>query len=226
MTKSSCGARKRGGGTCGLAPGWGTDHPGVGKCKLHGGSTPNHRKAAAVELAHQEASRMVRAAGVDQDPIEHLLESLHMAAALVTVWGTLASTIDDNAEDQAAEAERIRGELGYELDDDDESPYKLRVKSKDPMLVLDRHGQAGIHPYVLQYEKAIERRAKLAKLCVDAGIAERQIRIAERQGQLIAQAINGILDALKIKRTPKVIQTVGRELRKLSDGDAGHPDPA
>src|SRR6266851_1476940 len=36
-----CGARRRQGpGTCRQAAGWKTDHPGAGRCKLHGGGTP------------------------------------------------------------------------------------------------------------------------------------------------------------------------------------------
>lgn len=36
--KAICGARKRNGeGVCQLPAGWGTDHPGTGRCKLHGG---------------------------------------------------------------------------------------------------------------------------------------------------------------------------------------------
>lgn len=46
---ASCGAKKRQGGRCSMAAGWGTNHPGIGKCKLHGGSMPNHVKAAATE---------------------------------------------------------------------------------------------------------------------------------------------------------------------------------
>jgi hypothetical protein len=48
-----CGANRKSGGTCGQAAGWGTDHPGVGTCKLHGGSTPTGRKHA--ETLRQEA---------------------------------------------------------------------------------------------------------------------------------------------------------------------------
>ena len=39
-----CGARKRQprypGETCARPSGWGTEHPGYGRCKLHGGATP------------------------------------------------------------------------------------------------------------------------------------------------------------------------------------------
>ena len=36
-----CGARARStGGRCRKPAGWGTDHNGVGRCRLHGGATP------------------------------------------------------------------------------------------------------------------------------------------------------------------------------------------
>ena len=44
---AACGAKKKSGGKCTMAAGWGTSHPGIGKCKLHGGETPTHVKSAA-----------------------------------------------------------------------------------------------------------------------------------------------------------------------------------
>ena len=42
-----CGATlKSGDCSCGHQSGWGTDHPGFGQCKLHGGSTTNGKKHA------------------------------------------------------------------------------------------------------------------------------------------------------------------------------------
>jgi hypothetical protein len=42
-----CGAKKRNGGVCGMVAGWGTNHPGIGVCKFHGGTTPQQVRAAA-----------------------------------------------------------------------------------------------------------------------------------------------------------------------------------
>lgn len=43
-----CGAKKRTGeGTCTRPAGWGTDHVGTGRCKLHGGCTPRHSKVGS-----------------------------------------------------------------------------------------------------------------------------------------------------------------------------------
>lgn len=41
---ATCGAKTRAGGACQRPSGWGTDHAGYGRCKLHGGSTVNGRK--------------------------------------------------------------------------------------------------------------------------------------------------------------------------------------
>jgi len=46
-----CGAKKRDGGTCTLAAGWGTKHLGIGKCKHHGGAVPNAYKNAVTKEA-------------------------------------------------------------------------------------------------------------------------------------------------------------------------------
>jgi hypothetical protein len=45
--KPLCGAKKhQGEGTCRRPAGWGTPHPGIGRCKLHGGSAPSSVVAA------------------------------------------------------------------------------------------------------------------------------------------------------------------------------------
>lgn len=41
-----CGAKKRNGESCRAYAGQGTNHPGTGRCKFHGGATPNHDKRA------------------------------------------------------------------------------------------------------------------------------------------------------------------------------------
>jgi hypothetical protein len=54
-----CGADKRQAeGTCKKPAGWGTAHPGVGKCRLHGGNTKNHRTAAVEEQARQILAKL------------------------------------------------------------------------------------------------------------------------------------------------------------------------
>jgi len=46
-----CNARKTdGSGYCGQPAGWGTDHTGVGRCRFHGGNTPDQERHVAENL--------------------------------------------------------------------------------------------------------------------------------------------------------------------------------
>lgn len=195
-----------------------TDPPGHGKrCRFHGGATKRtrakaQRRAAAFE-AHRAAERLLAGAGVEADPIEHLLESMYRAAALVEVWGRMVADLDYATEVENPGA--LRGELRYEVDDDG-----LTVRVRDKLLALSPAGYAKVHPYVEEYQTAIERRARLAKLCVDAGVEERRVRIAEEQGQLLAEVIRAILTDLGHDvAAPEVRTTVRRHLL-LVQGDA------
>lgn len=58
-----CGAKKKNGEICRAFAGQGTSHSGSGKCKFHGGSTPNHGKHAV----KQELTRRMVTLG---EPVE------------------------------------------------------------------------------------------------------------------------------------------------------------
>ena len=66
-----------------------------------------------------------------------------------------------------------------------------------------------------------QERAHLVKVCseaIRAGIEERRIRLAEQQGQLVAQAIRAILAALNLtaEQEARVPEVVPRHLRALA----------
>jgi hypothetical protein len=71
-----CGARRnRVPDLCRRPAGWGTDHAGVGRCKLHGGASPNGRVHAARQVAAIEAAKL--GAAVPVDPHEALMTVVH-----------------------------------------------------------------------------------------------------------------------------------------------------
>lgn len=77
---STCGAKKRHGGHCNMLAGWGTPHPGVGRCKFHGGSSPTHVKSAATgEL------RTLLGVPIEINPLDALLMCIRIRAGEV-VW--------------------------------------------------------------------------------------------------------------------------------------------
>jgi hypothetical protein len=90
--KKTCNAKlkHRPGERCGQPAGWGTDHVGEGRCKLHAGSTP--RGAASVHYVHGARSRYMQNvkneiaqkvdAFLDADPFD-LTEELALSRGLL-----------------------------------------------------------------------------------------------------------------------------------------------
>jgi len=73
------------------------------------------------------------------------------------------------------------------------------------------------HLYVTQLRLWSERYERACKTCLDAGVAERQVRLAESQGELIAVAVKGILTALNLSpeqwaSAPVIVEQYLKEL--------------
>jgi hypothetical protein len=79
----TCGATTRDGGSCELRAGWGTDHVGEGRCKLHGGNAgrpPKHGLYSTV--ARSEIAEKIKVAR-ESDPRD-------IAAEMAVVRGLLS----------------------------------------------------------------------------------------------------------------------------------------
>jgi hypothetical protein len=87
-----CGGKKRGGGRCTLAAGWGTVHPGTGKCKLHGGSAPNHVKAAA-----KSELRKLLGEEKEMNPFEAIMWCIRIRAGEVEWLSQKVSELQEKA---------------------------------------------------------------------------------------------------------------------------------
>lgn len=99
-----CGA-KTANGTCGLPKGWGTNHVGIGACKLHGGSTPNHVKQAN----GQKAQAAVATFGLPReiDPQAALLEEVYRTAGHVDYLGRVVAELEQEELKQLDAGERF-----------------------------------------------------------------------------------------------------------------------
>ncbi len=75
-----CGADKKSGGTCRRPAGWGTDHPGVGKCKLHGGATPI-KSGRYSKIKRESLRQLIAEHEADPDPL-NIFPELAAARAL------------------------------------------------------------------------------------------------------------------------------------------------
>lgn len=165
--RGRCGARTRAGGECAKQAGWGTpDRRTTGPCRLHGGATRSHRRAAG--LAAARAAVAVYGLPVDADPRDALLAEVHRTAGHVAWLGARVAALTP-------------AQLVGRHDQGDEDP-----------------GGPGPSPWLVLYQR--ERR-HLREVCRDAlaaGVAERQVQLAEATGARLAEVIRAILADLDL----------------------------
>jgi len=190
-----CGSRKKQSeGTCRNAAGYKTDHPGVGKCHLHGGSMRNHKIAATRELA----AKAVATYGLPReiDPSTALLEEVHRTAGHVD-W--------------------LRVKVA-ELEDKDLVWGVSEVKASDGKDGNSVTETAVASMWVQLYNDERKRLVDVCKAAISAGIEERRVHLAESQGTLMATAIRAILADLhlSIEQQQLVATIVPKHLRQLT----------
>lgn len=195
--KPKCGAKKRQGvGNCTRPAGWGTDHAGTGACKLHGGSTGDHKKAAAKELAR----RAVDTYGLPREvaPEVALLEEVHRTAGHVAWLSQVVAAFDKD--------ELVWG-IVEEVD-----------KGSGEFTGLDRTSRSVPNVWLDLYHRERKHLTDVCKTALSAGIAERQVKLAEQQGALIAQVISRILDDLNLSAEQRALvpEVVPRQLMAVA----------
>lgn len=192
-TKCNAALRSRG-KLCGQPAGWGTDHPGIGRCKKHGGASPSYLG----EVQRLAATRAVATYGlpVETNPHEALLQELMRTQGHVDWLRIQVGQLD---------VDTVAGPVGSEGTNDVGVHFHPRYEP-DVMLRL--------------YHTERKHLIAVAKACAEAGIEERRIRIAEEQGKLIATAITNVLKRLGVDMTdPEVPKVVRSELELLSAGE-------
>ena len=86
VNPGKCNARGRSGSLCGLSAGWGTKHPGIGACKLHGGSMPNHMIKAQREIVKREAESL--GLSIEQDPATAIINLVWRCVGDLTFYSS------------------------------------------------------------------------------------------------------------------------------------------
>lgn len=189
-SKPLCGAKKRKGGKCGRPAGWGTKHPGVGTCKLHGGNAPAAQLKGMVELARREQAVMGMPLSIE--PHEAILECIRITA------GEVAYASARIAELEASEA------VG---------PVETWMeRSGEHAIEETRQGPPALHIWIQVRQQAMDRLVQYSFAALKAGIEERRVRVAEQQGMLLAQAVQGILRELGVIDRPEVGAVVRKHL--------------
>lgn len=150
--------------------------PGLDVCRYHGGNAPNAKKAAAERVALAAAQAEVARIGARRDihPAEALIELVQFTAGEVHYW-----------------RHRVN-----DLEDDELTWGTTRVKEGG-----DDHGttqEAKPNIAYTMLERSSDRLASYAAAALKAGVDERRVRLAESQGQIVAQVIRQVLDQLHL----------------------------
>lgn len=195
--KPKCGAKLSKGkpGTCRRPAGWGTEHVGIGACKLHGGKTSSHIKAAKTEQARRDVELF--AARRDIRPAEALLELVQWTAGEVDYWRA-----------------RVR-----EVDEDDLTWGLTKVKTGGDDAGSTEEAKPNI-AYVMLTD-ASNRLERYASSALKAGADAAMVQIARSQGVMLAAVIQRILARLELteEQAGLVSVVVPEELRAVGPGE-------
>lgn len=194
-------------GPCRAPKGRGTDHPGYGRCKHHGGNTPNGRVSGLRAMADDQmaaaAARVEFRRGISRhvDPAQALLEEIARTAGVVDWLGDQVERVVGERVDNL-----VMGTRGIK-----------RKQAPDGDTTLTEVGPL-VHEWFKLWQ--VERR-HLVRVCAEtlrAGVEERRVRLAEQQGSLLAGVIRGILGDLDLTaaQQARVPDVVPRHLRMVS----------
>ena len=193
-----CGANTKRGAVCNKPAGWGTPYQ-HGRCRLHGGATPTHVKAAQ----RREAELAVVTLGLPHDVEPHmaLLEEVHRAAGHVAYLGEVVGELERN--------QLVHG-------------ITRTVQLPDGTRTVE--ARAAINPWVKLYQEERDRLVRVSKLAIDAGVAERQVRLAEEQARQLAAVLRAILTDLGHDLEDQHVRQVVR-LRLIEGGNGDRQLP-
>jgi hypothetical protein len=202
MPAEPCGARKRNGDSC-AAPAM----RGQKRCARHGGKSPQAKRAAERRLQEHEAQRELENTIVtlglpqDIDPGKALLDEIARTYGAVK-W------LEGKVRELEPE-ELVWGRTQHEIGIGPEGPIDK---------VTDK---AEFNSWYKLYAEERDRLARVSALALKAGIEERRVRLAESQGDLVAQAIRSILDALNLtpaqwEQVPVIVPQALRSLNEIT----------
>lgn len=213
-TYDKCGGKKRQGeGLCTRPAGWGTDHPGIGRCKLHFGAAPSHSRAAQKVVARRECERL--GLSVEVDPGEALIQELWETAGNVEFYRGLVQQLP--AHPQPGKVQEVVG--------GEDDGATVRVPAQPGVYAPTYHvsgiatGEAKPHILVQLYNDERKHLTAVASAALKAGVEQRRVELAEAQAQQLAIVVSAIVTDLGHDLTDPGTREIVR-LRLLQGGRA------
>lgn len=221
-----CGAHTQNGTKCRMMKGQRTEHPGYGNCSKHGGNTEAGIKSAAREMGrdlivrHKESNpQRYRFGGNRHDPSiaslspeQALVEEVRRSAAMVRFLEERISHWGMDLTDPSLELF-----MSYPNGKKVREPHKRKaidqfLASLDPenpdssrhlpeLITETKTGFSAFtnaREWLYLYREERGHLARVAKMALDAGVAQRLVSLAEDQGRILATALRVVLQALHL----------------------------
>lgn len=158
-------------------------------CTKHGGGAKQIRSASKRRLALGEAQAELNRLGVpiEVDPADAMLQMVYEAAGNVAFLRMRVQQLE--------QAGRLVGD--HDPDDivsaigEEENPRPSIAGRVDP-----KNWKAEPHILVSMYNDEREKVVRWSKACRDAGVEEHRVKLAERQGEMLADVLRALLGSL------------------------------
>lgn len=170
-------------------------------CRMHGGSAPAVRAKAAERTQQDAARRALMALGepVPIDPAQALLDLIAWKHGEVQWLRSKVQAVRDEVLVWGA------------------TEHREGVGPEGPISVTSERAQPNVWWSLLR--QAEDQLSDYASKALRAGVAERQIRLAESTGAAIAGVVNVILDRLQLTATQRgLVPTVVPEAFRMLKG--------
>jgi hypothetical protein len=170
-------------------------------CRAHGGLAPQVQ-AAAEQRAREDAARALaarHAIPLDVDPTGQILHLVRVSAGIAEwIWREQILRLAPEA-------------IAWGL-------TERRTKTTPDEHEITEVEKAELNVWWRQHGEAMDRCAKYCKIALAAGVAERQVRLAERQGELFADGLKWLLGELGMADD---VHATGAVVRMLTDLNKG-----
>lgn len=194
-------------------------------CYVHGGNSPRAQAKAQSRFDEIRTQREeLRAQEKISSRIVHLMEELGLPPDIEDPLAGLLAAVRRTGS-MVFFLELMVGELHLEVANpvDDLIEELIGVRAPSRAIAGPNHqGDGAPHVAVKMYKEWIEIHAKVCKMALEAGVEERQVRVAEELGQALARTMNAVLDELELtdEQRERALPAMTRHLRMLGEGAA------
>ena len=201
-----CGAKTRTGGTCKRVAGFGTSHVGAGRCKSHGGATRNGELSGNLELAKRDLVVMGREIPIE--PADAILLAIRITAGEVAYCCERIAELEEAF--TTVEVVKTR-------------PLSLGAEGESASVTVEevtRTTDAKLDGWINARRDAMNRLVAYSAAALKANIEERQVRVAERFGDEIAERMRAFAVAMGHDPADERVRVALRSSLKLIEGGA------